>query len=96
MLFPDFPKIVIRAPEADWTPPGKRTAGIVTTARGGRQLRWYVSGRIYRRLPNISDESARLTAEWLKAGAEPAAIPDPATATDAEWNHDPRTLERAA
>ena len=34
--------------DADFTPIGKRTVRIVQTSRGGRQIRGYVSGRIYK------------------------------------------------
>lgn len=44
----------------DFTPSGKRAARYVYTASGNRQLRWYVSGRIFRR-----GAPAALTAEWL-------------------------------
>lgn len=45
-------KIIIQT-NADFTPAGKRNARIVTTTRGGKQLRWYVSGKLYRHLaPN--------------------------------------------
>jgi hypothetical protein len=63
-----LPKIVIHT-DADFTPKGTRTARVVTT-RGrfgnGRQLRWYVAGRLYRRL-SVTTENAKLTNEWLKA-----------------------------
>lgn len=63
-------KIVIET-GADFTPPGKRTARVVKT-RGtmgmGRQLRWYVSGRLYRHLsPNRAN--LELTRRWIDAGA---------------------------
>jgi hypothetical protein len=57
-------KIVIQT-DADFTPPGKRTARVITT-RSGRQLRWYVAGRIYRRLP-VSVDNVALTKDWLAA-----------------------------
>lgn len=61
-------KIVIQT-DADFTPKGKRSARVVTT-RGafgrGRQLRWYVSGRLYNRLPATAD-NAKLTREWIAA-----------------------------
>jgi hypothetical protein len=59
------PTITIQT-DADFTPKGKRTARNVKTYRGGRQLRWYVSGRIYRRLP-ITGENLGLTSQWLEA-----------------------------
>lgn len=54
-------KIVIQT-NADFTPPGKRTARTVRTMRGGFQHRWYVAGRIFRKGAPIE-----LTAEWLAA-----------------------------
>ena len=60
-------KIVIQT-DADFTPKGKRSARVVQT-RGqfaGRQLRWYVSGRIYHRLP-VTPENIALTSQWLAA-----------------------------
>lgn len=39
-------KIIIPA-DYDFTPIGKRTVKVVRTSRGGRQIRGYVSGRIY-------------------------------------------------
>jgi len=62
-----FPKIVIHW-DGDWTPPGKRTAKVVTTRGGmgrGRQLRWYVGGRIYRYLGAPDAAKIALTREWL-------------------------------
>lgn len=62
-------KITIHAPDADWTPSGKRGARIIqTTGRfgTGRQLRWYVSGKIYRRL-NPNAANIAMTGEWLSA-----------------------------
>jgi hypothetical protein len=54
---------------ADFTPAGKRTARIIKT-RGqlgtGRQLRWYVAGKIYNRL-SPSTENIQLTREWIAA-----------------------------
>ena len=57
-------KIVIQT-NADFTPDGKRTARVVRTSRGGQQLRWYVSGRIYRYLAPTA-ENVALTNEWMK------------------------------
>lgn len=53
-------KIVIQT-NADFTPPGKRTARTVQTSRGA-QHRWYVGGRIFRK-----GAPAEMTAEWLAA-----------------------------
>ena len=55
--------ITIQCPAADFTPKGKRTARCVQTLRGGRQLRWYVAGRIYRKLP-LTQGNIDLTREW--------------------------------
>lgn len=55
-------KIVFEA--ADLTPAGKRSARIVGTDRGGKQLRWYVGGRLYKWLsPNA--QNVAMTNEWL-------------------------------
>lgn len=59
-------KIIIHT-DADFTPAGPRKARVVNTDRGGKQLRWYVSGRIYRKLPAINNETIELTNEWLAA-----------------------------
>lgn len=58
-------KIVIHAPEADFTPPGRRRAKIAY----GNRIRWYVSGRIYRTL-KPTQENLNLSVEWMKAGAK--------------------------
>lgn len=58
-------KIVIQT-DADFTPAGKRSARVVQTNRGS-QLRWYVSGRVYRRLPPTA-ENLVLTSRWIEAG----------------------------
>lgn len=66
------PKIVIQS-DADFTPPGKRTARVVTLnspAGEVRRIRWYVSGRIYDTRP-IEDDS--ITREWIAAGPPPAS-----------------------
>lgn len=60
--------ITIHCPQADFTPKGKRTARCVQTARGGRQLRWYVGGRLFRKLP-VTQSNIDLTREWGVAGA---------------------------
>jgi hypothetical protein len=52
-------KIRIAVP-FDFTPSGKRRARVVRTTNGGRQLRWYVGGRLYARNP-----PAALTEAWL-------------------------------
>lgn len=60
-------KIVIQT-DADFTPKGKRSARVVTVSgRMGRaqQLRWYVSGKLYRRLAP-TQESVNLTNQWIK------------------------------
>lgn len=61
-----LPEIVIEA-DADLTPKGKRAARIVQTDRNGRQLRWYVAGRIYREFGSINKVNVKLTNEWLAA-----------------------------
>lgn len=61
-----LPEIVIDV-DADMTPKGKRTARIVQTDRNGRQLRWYVAGRIYREFGAINNSNVALTNEWLAA-----------------------------
>jgi hypothetical protein len=61
-------KITIQT-DADFTPKGKRKARVVQTDRGGRQLRWYVGGRLYRRLA-ITAQTTELTQEWINAGKE--------------------------
>ena len=61
-------KIVIKT-DLDFTPKGKRNARIVETSSrlgSGRQLRWYVSGKIYRKL-SITHENLDLTNKWLAA-----------------------------
>ena len=59
-------KITIQT-NADFTPAGKRTAKIVQTTGmfgKGRQLRWYVGGRIYQQMrPTV--ENIELTQRWL-------------------------------
>lgn len=61
-------KIVIQT-DADFTPKGKRSARVVTVSGRmgrGRQIRWYVGGKLYRRLaPNLWN--VNLTNEWLNA-----------------------------
>ena len=55
--------------DADFTPKGKRSARVVQTKSQfgiGRQIRWYVSGAIYRRLP-VTNDNIALTREWLHA-----------------------------
>ena len=61
-----LPEIVIEV-DADMTPKGKRSARIVQTDRNGRQLRWYVAGRIYREFGVINNSNVALTNEWLAA-----------------------------
>ena len=58
-------KIVIQT-DADFTPKGKRRALVVKTSQGGSQLRWYVGGRYYRRLP-VNAANAELTNKWIGA-----------------------------
>lgn len=56
-------RIIIHT-DRDLTPPGKRAARIIRLRRGGRAIRWYVSGRIYATRP-MSDLS--VTRQWLDA-----------------------------
>lgn len=61
-------KIVIQT-TADFTPEGKRTARVVKVSGrfgSGQQIRWYVGGKLYRRLLP-SSENVKLTNEWLSA-----------------------------
>lgn len=61
-----LPEIVIDV-DADLTPKGKRTARIVNTDRNGRQLRWYVAGRIYREFCAINKANVDLTNKWFES-----------------------------
>ena len=56
----------------DLTPVGKRAARVVQTSRGGRQLRWYVGGRLF-----VKGADARRTAEWLAGAGDPLHLPQP-------------------
>lgn len=58
-------KIVINT-DADFTPAGKRAARVVKTTRG-TQLRFYVSGRLYRWLA-ASQDNITMAKEWIAAG----------------------------
>lgn len=61
-------KIVIQT-DADFTPKGKRRANAVTlrgTFGPVSRIRWYVSGMIYRTLPNTPANVA-LSREWVEA-----------------------------
>jgi len=58
--------------EYDLTPAGKRAARVVQTSRGGRQLRWYVGGRLY-----WKGAPAEHTNEWLKGEGGPLHRPQP-------------------
>jgi hypothetical protein len=58
-------KITIET-DADFTPAGKRSFRVVQTSRGGYQLRWYVSGRIYRSLAPTPSNMA-LSRDWAAA-----------------------------
>ncbi|ELG7182285.1 TPA: hypothetical protein ACP3ZG_004819 [Pseudomonas aeruginosa] len=66
-------EVILDAPDADFTPPGSRSARIVSHAKNGRrtarQIRWYVAGKAYRSLP-LSAENASLTNEWKQAGSK--------------------------
>lgn len=64
-------EVVIPA-DADFTPPGSRSARIVKHAKNGRRtdlmIRWYVAGKAYRTL-QLSAENVQLTSDWKLAGA---------------------------
>lgn len=62
-------QIVIKT-EYDLTPAGKRAARVVQTSRGGRQLRWYVGGRLY-----WKGAPAERTSEWLAGEGGPLHRP---------------------
>jgi hypothetical protein len=64
-------QIVINT-DYDLTPAGKRAARVVQTSRGGRQLRWYVGGRLYRK-----GAPSEHTAEWLAGEGGPLHQPQP-------------------
>ena len=64
-------QIVIRT-EYDLTPIGRRTARVVQTSRGGRQLRWYVGGRLY-----WKGAPAERTNEWLQGEGASLHRPQP-------------------
>lgn len=64
-------QIVINT-DYDLTPAGKRAARVVQTSRGGRQLRWYVGGRLY-----WKGAPADHTAEWLAGEGGPLHRPQP-------------------
>lgn len=64
-------QIVIHT-EYDLTPVGKRAARVVQTSRGGRQLRWYVGGRLY-----WKGAPAEHTSEWLAGEGGPLHRPQP-------------------
>ena len=46
---------------------GKRNARTIYAGGKPIELRWYVSGRIYRRLP-FNNDNLMLSVEWLWAG----------------------------
>lgn len=57
-------EIVIQT-DYDFTPRGKRGAKVVETRpRKVLQLRWYVGGRLFRRMPNTAANRA-MTRDWL-------------------------------
>lgn len=58
-------KIVIQT-NADFTPAGKRNARVVTCTRGAKQLRWYVSGKLYRHL-SPTPANLAMTQKWIGA-----------------------------
>ena len=64
-------QIVINT-DYDLTPAGKRAARVVQTLCGGRQLRWYVGGRLY-----WKGAPADHTAEWLAGEGAANHLPQP-------------------
>lgn len=58
-------KITIQT-NADFTPPGKRSARIVTHTRGVRLLWFYVSGKRYRSLAPTAENLA-MAQDWIAA-----------------------------
>lgn len=68
-------KIIIQC-DRDLTPIGKRGARVVPTSRGGRIIRWYVSGRRFRALP-VTAANAALTREWIGNAGNPDNLPQP-------------------
>ena len=51
--------------DRDLTPKGKRMAKVVKTDRGA-QLRWYVGGKIYSRMP-VTSQNVEKSREWMAA-----------------------------
>lgn len=52
--------------DRDLTPQGKRVAKVVKTDRGGRQLRWYVGGKVYQKMP-VTGENVEKSRVWMEA-----------------------------
>lgn len=59
----------------DFTPIGKRRARVVEASRGP-QLRWYVAGRLYRRLAPTAT-NLRLSGDWAANAGAPDNLPQP-------------------
>jgi hypothetical protein len=57
-------RLIIHAPDCDFTPFGKRRARVVTHDKGVQRIRWYVSGKRFRVLP-VNGENIALTRLWL-------------------------------
>jgi len=56
--------ITIQAPQnTDFTPKGKRAVRTVRTSNGGLQIRWYVGGRIFRKLA-VTRDNERMSQVW--------------------------------
>lgn len=70
-------EIVIQS-DADFTPPGKRTARVVRHSLSGRratpQIRWYVGSKAYRSLA-LTNDKVQMTAHW-KAYGDPQTVHD--------------------
>lgn len=67
-------EIVIHS-DADFTPPGKRTARVVRHALSGRkappQIRWYVGSKAYRSLA-LTNDNVQMTTDWKASGVPQA------------------------
>lgn len=69
-------EIVIES-DADFTPPGKRSARVVRHAMSGRRavahIRWYVGAKGYRSLP-LNNDNVQMTTDWKTAGSPQSAL----------------------
>jgi hypothetical protein len=65
-------KIVIDAPNADFTPRGRRVVRVVRTRKNGRAMQptiaWYVGGKLYRYLP-ITAANVAMSQDWVSKAA---------------------------